>query len=323
MQNLILWHGDDLFSLQKELARWRKAFLEKPGGDMNLEELDGNSSLPNLKNSLRALPFLAEKRLVILKNFMADQNADTQRDLIPSLENLPETTVLLMVEMSQPDKRTALYKFLAQAATAKAFTKPKGPLLTGWIIKQAQSHKSQIDSSSASYLASLIGDNLFRLDNEIQKLALYSEGKQISIPMIDELVSSSTEQSIFLLTDQLAKKDIKSALATLSELLNQGNEVPYLFAMIARQFRLMLEMKSLSENRIPQNVIASKMKVHPFVVKTTQSQCRNFTYGQLKRGLKQLLEIDKRLKNGQIHFRQTEPEQYILALERVLINTAN
>lgn len=319
-QNLILMYGEDTFSLQNEVKRWRRAFIEKHGGDMNLEVFDGeNLDMSSFSTSITSLPFLAEKRLIILKNFLSSNNAESQKVLLEILEKLADTSVLLIVETNSPDKRTALFKQLTKVANIKLFTKPKGAQLSSWIVNRAKKHEGQIDFNSANYLASLIGDDLFGLENEIAKLCLYSEGNPITIGMIDELVSSSIEKSIFTMTDQLAKKDHKAALKTMGELQEQGHEAPYLFAMIARQFRLMLEMKALSENRTPPNAIASKMKVHPFVVKNTLSQCRNFTYGQLKTGLQKLLEIDRRLKSGRLHLRPNEPQQYLLALERVII----
>ena len=315
-QNLIFMHGEDRFSLRAELARWKKAFLERPGGDMNFEEISGDFS--GVNTSVLALPFLAEKRLVILKGFMEKQSSDEQRELIPTLKKLPDSTVLVLAE-EKPDKRTSLYKFLVQNATVKLFEKPKGPALHRWIMSRAVKHQGGISQSSASYLANLIGDDLYRLDNEIQKLCLFAGSAEISVAMIDELVMSSIEKGVFEMTDQLARRNIKGALSILKSLHEQGHEAPYLFAMIARQFRLMLEMKALSEQRLAPNVIASKMKVHPFVVKTTLGQCRNFTYGQLKWGLESLLELDRRLKSGRLHFRSNEADQYMLALERVLM----
>lgn len=318
--NLILMYGEDTFSLQNEVRRWRKAFAEKHGGEMNIEVFDkDNAKVENIASSVYASPFLSEKRLVIVSDFMGANNAENQKSLIPILEKLPESTFLLLLETGSPDRRTTLFKKLTSIATIKLFAKPQGPKLNSWIIQRCKLNGGTIDHNSASYLANLLGDNLFRLENEIQKLALYAGENPINISMIDELVSDNAEKSIFQMTDQLARKDIKGALSTLKSLEESGIEAPYLFAMIARQFRLMLEMKSLSEQRMTEQMIASKMKVNPFVVKNTINQCKNFTYGQLRDSLEKLLTIDRRLKTGDLHLRQHETDQYLLALERVII----
>ena len=317
--NLVFMHGEDSFSLQQELKHWRKAFIEKYD-ETNLENLDGSSGNPEeIAAAINAMPFLSEKRLVIVKNFLASNKAEKQKPLIPILENIPDTTVLVIAETSPPDKRSALFKHLNTNASIRLFEKPKGLALTTWIVRRAQSHGGNINNQAANYLSEALSGNLWKIENEVQKLSLYAKGEPITTEMIDQLVTGSIEQSIFTMTDQLAKKDMAGALKTLKRLQSQGQEAPFIFAMITRQFRLMLEMKSLSENNTPSNAIAQKMGVHPYVVQTTLKQCRNFTHSQLKRALHKLLEIDRRLKTGGIHLRQREEEQYLLAVERVLL----
>lgn len=318
--NLVFMYGEDSFSLSQEIGRWKAAFVEKYT-DTNLEEIDGaDMKINELQAAISAMPFLADKRLVILKDFLANQKAEEQKSLIPILENLSDTTVLVITETGEPDKRTSLFKNLNTNATVRLFMKPKGMALATWISRRAEAHKGQINSQIANYLLEAVGDDLWKLENEIQKLCLYAQGSQVTPDMIDDLVTGSVEQSIFTMTDQLAKKNMAGALATLKKLQAQGQEAPFLFSMIARQFRLMLEMKALSDARMPANAIASKMGVHPYVVQTTLGQCKNFTHAQLRRALRKLLEIDRRLKTGGLHLRQREEEQYLLAIERVLLS---
>lgn len=317
--NLVFMHGEDSFSLHQELKRWRNMFVEKYD-ETNLENIDGSKSSPEeIAAAVNSMPFLAEKRLVIVKDFMASNKADELKKLIPTLEKLPETTVIVIAETSPPDKRSALFKWLNKESSPRLFAKPKGMQLSTWISRQANASGGNIDSRTANYLAEAVGGDLWKLANEVQKLSLFAQGKAITPDMIDTLVTGSIEQSIFTMTDQLAKKDISGALKTMKRLQAQGQDGPYIFAMITRQFRLMLEMKALSEERVPSNAIAQKMGVHPYVVKTTIKQCKNFTHSQLKRALKKLLEIDRRLKTGGIHLRPREEEQYLLAIERMLL----
>jgi len=318
--NLVFMHGEDSFSLQKELQRWRSLFIEKYD-ETNLETLDGKqSSVEEIAGAISSAPFLADKRLVVLRNFLNSNKAETLKKLIPALENIPDTTVLVIAETPPPDKRSALFKHLTKVATIRLFEKPKGMALTTWIIHRAESYKGQMDRRTANYLAEATGNDLWKLENEVQKLCLFAKDRAITPEMVDALVTGSIEQSIFTMTDQLAKKNISGALKTMKELQSQGQEAPFIFAMISRQFRLMLEMKSLSENRTPSGAIASKMGVHPYVVQTTLKQCKNFTHSQLKRALNKLLEIDRRLKTGGIHLRPREEDQYLLAIERILLS---
>lgn len=318
-QNLILMYGEDSFSLVQELDKWKKLFAEKYDGDLNIEEFADNPDLNSVKSSIQSAPFLSEKRMIIMKNFLSGSKSEAQAELKDSLESVPESTVMIFAEINPPDKRMSLFKFLSTNANVYLYAKPKGVQLSNWLVKRVLFHEGQIDQMSANYLISILGDNLWALENETQKLCLYAQGKIINKEMIDELVNGNVEKSVFTMTDQMARKDHAGVLKSLRELQKQGEEPAFIFSMIARQFRIMLEIKSLAEARMGESSIASKMAVHPFVVMNTIRQCKNFTYGQLKSGLEKLLEIDRRLKSGNIHLSPKSPDQYMVALEKILI----
>lgn len=317
--NLYFMTGDDPFSLREEIQRWKQGFLEK-FGDTDLEELDGETTpIEQIAGAVQALPFLSEKRLVILKNFLGSQKADLANELLPLLEKIPESTVLVLAEFGSPDGRTSAFKAISNGATKRLFLKPKGAQLTTWIQHRTEAHGGFMNSECASYLASVLGDNLYALDQEVQKLCLFAEGKPVSIEMIDEVTTRSVQKSIFAFTDQLARKDFAGALATLRHLQNQGEEAGFIFSMVVRQFRLMLEMRALTEQGLPPTMIARKMEVHPFVVQNTLRFAKNFSAVELRRGLEKFLEIDRRLKTGLIPLKPREEDQYLLAIERVLL----
>lgn len=312
--------GDDSFFLREELKRWKKAFVEKYG-DSDLEEWDGEEvELEKLKSSLLAVPFLSEKRLIIIKNLLNGQKAESLKDLLPLFEKIPESTVLVLVEFKEPDKRTVAFKTLSRLASLRLFKKPEGAELNHWIQKRAEYHNGRLTWECATYLGNALQADLTRLDQEIQKLCLFARGKEITVEMIDEVCGRKMEQSIFKLTDQLAQKDFAGALQSLEDLTNQGEEAGFIFSMIVRQFRLMLEMKALSEEGHPPQAIARKMEVHPFVISSTLRFAKNFTHDQLKSVLAAFLEIDERLKTGRLPLKPYQEDHFLLAVEKVLLS---
>lgn len=311
--------GEDTFSLLQEVKRWKAAFVEKHG-DSDLEEIDGeSSSVEQIISSISTLPFLSDMRLVILRNFLSGKKADDANELLPALEKLPDSTILVMAELKEPDKRTSIFKKLNTLATNRLFLKPKGMQLATWIQRRAEQNQGKLQSDTATYLASVIGDDLFALDQEVQKLSLYARGQMITREMVDELVTGNVQKSIFTLTDQLAQKNYSGSLLTLEQLQEQGEDPAFIFSMIVRQFRLILEMKALSEQNLPPAIMARKMGVHPFVISSSIRFTKNFTYDYLKRTLAGFLELDRRLKTGLIPLKAREEDQYLLALERILL----
>lgn len=322
LPNLILMYGEDTFSIHEKINLWKQEFEKKYGGDINIAELAGEEVSPtDIIDSIEALPFLSEKRLVIIKNFLSEKKADEQKKLAEKLKDVPETTVLIFYEISPPDKRLTLFKHLQKLATLKEFQPLKGTALNQWIINHTAKKGGQIGILAASYLAEHIGPNLWQLSNEIQKLSLYTGSQEIQAKDIDLLTKTSAEANIFKLTDQIGRRQIKEALKTLHELIETGSEPPYVFAMIARQFRLLIQIKDLIRKGFDKQQIANRLKQHPFVVTNIMNQARNFEGEALKRTHQKLLELDTKFKSGKIHYLASSKKHYLLQVEKLIAET--
>lgn len=296
-----------------EIERWKQAFIEK-FGDFDLLEISyERDKIETLAGELFAVPFMAEKRLILIKDLLKNCPGDNQQEIKKLLEVVPDSTVVLMAESAEPDKRTSLFKYLSTESNVRLFLKPKGAQLISWVIRRSEINSANIDPEAARYLIGIAGDNLWQLENEIQKLALYSRGQKISTELVDELTCGGAQESIFKMVEALSRKDMPEFLKTMKNLEDQGVETGFIFAMIARQFRLLLEIKTLSENRMTASMIASKIGAHPFVVNNTLRYAKNFNYGQLKSILKNLLELDRRIKSGKIG------KDYLYALEWMMM----
>ena len=73
-----------------------------------------------------------------------------------------------------------------------------------------------------------------------------------------------------------------------------------LLGMIVRQFRIMIQVKELSGQGLSQQDTATRLKLHPFVVKKTTRQAMNFSMEQLETIYKKLLETDVSIKTGKM-----------------------
>ena len=334
--NFHLFVGEDSFLVLEEAKRWKRVFAEKYG-DNDLVEFNGLDASPeDIAEAVSSPAFLSERKLVIVKNFLSSRKTEVTQKIIKSVENIPDSTFLLMVETGEIDKRTVAFKELSAMATCKLFLKPKGAQLTNWVLKATGSYGGRMDAQTANYLVSWIGDDLYRLDNEVQKLSLYAGAQAcapsqggaaaaapitapITIEMVDKLVANNIQQSIFTLTDNLARKDHASMLKTLKALQSQGEDAPFIFSMVVREFRIMIEIKALLNEGHSPAQIARDTKMHPFVVETAARHTKNFSFEKMRRALRELLELDERLKTGQIPLKPREEDQYLLAMERILL----
>lgn len=321
MNNLNLFFGEENFLLQKKLNFWKKEFKERQG-DYNLSILDGEKeSAGTIIAECETLPFLGVKRLVILENLPPSANTKIPEEKVNAilnfLENIPDSTVVLFVN-PLPDKRTKFFKQLLNIAEIEEFNLLDSKKLPEWVLKEVSERKGKILHGAVPYLIEKTGNNLWSLNNEIDKLIAYCDEKAISENDIDKLVMPNFNVDIFKLTDLIGLKRTKEAIDILEKLTDTGISAVQIFNMIARQFRIFLQLNEIKKE--PAKEIASKLGLHPFVVQNSLKQLNYFNENELKKALNSLLKIDIKLKTGLIKISADNENMFILELEKFIIN---
>lgn len=335
--NLFLFTGPETFLIHEQITAWKNAFKEKHG-DMNLIRLDGEETgAGELIAQIEALPFLGEKRLIFIERLppspparerdedapekTEEKKEGKQERFIEFLDRVPETSVVVFVQPN-PDKRKSLYKKIVQKGEIKEFNTLSSAELVQWIRNRAVKYKASLDPETADYLVSLIGQDLWRVDQEIQKLSLYCAGKPVDRSAIDEVTVPTIEANIFHLTDALGVKNGRQAIRNLHLSLGAGENLRQVFYMIVRQFRLFLQIGGYLmnyPNTSPANVAVS-LKLHPFVARNTMSQMKRFKLSELKQAYQKLLEIDYALKTSRIRVTTENQDELAMAIERFILD---
>lgn len=319
MKHIVLLFGDDQFGIREKIARWKSAFVEKYGGDINIDEFDGKTPPNQIIEATQTLPFLGEKRLVIVKGFLEDQSADDQKLMAEQLKDIPESCALLFWENKSPDKRTSLFKKLQKECRLEECKPLSGDLLNGWIIEQITTRGGHIDRNTANHLGTIVGEDTWKLSNEIAKLTTYAAGEPITVDMIDRLVHGQISSNIFKLTDSIGQRRTQEAIRILHNLVEQGEEVPMIFAMLVRQFRMLIQMRELKSLGKSSGDIAAKIKQHPYAVSQSLAQTNNFTKDELEAIYSKLLHIDLRLKTGAFRYLESDKKEFLLEIEKLLV----
>jgi len=318
--SIYLFFGDDTYSHRKKLSFWKDEF-EKKHGDMNMETMDAeNTSANDIFSSCMSTPFLGDKRLLIVKNFVNEAKAEEREKIVELLnQEIPDFTVLVFSEIGQVDKRTALYKKLVKIAQVVEFPKLEGLTLTKWILNEVKARNGVISQKAAQLLADIKGGDLFALENEIAKLVAYCEKREINVDDVELMIDTTLATSIFKFTDALSTKNIKNATSTLHNLIHTGQDPYSILYMIMRQFRIITCVKDLATQGLRQQEIASTLKVHPFVVSNTLGQVKNFSIDQLKTAYSLLIELDSQLKSGEMKVLVNDKRDFALALDRLVV----
>lgn len=320
--NIYLFFGEDTYSANQKVKFWRDEFEKKYEGDTNIAMLEGKDLNPaDFESDIQSTPFLAEKRLVIVRNFLSKGSKEEQKKVAEILEGeIPDFCIIVFIEDKSPDKRSALYKKLNKVGELEEFKQLMGPQLMKWIMERSKESKLNISPAIANYLGEVAGSELWNLDNEIIKLKTYCKDKPVSKEAIDELVHPNLTTSIFKFTDHLARRNAKGSLHTLHILLESGEDIIKVLFMIVRHFRILLQVKDLLQRGDNKNAITSKLKQHPYTIMTLMQQGPNFSEEKLKEIYNALLQIDIGIKTGRIRMLADDKKEILLALQKFVLD---
>lgn len=298
---LYILFGADDFSLHEELEKIKESLGDRESLASNITVFEGHQvKLDQLVDACMAMPFLGSHRLIIVQGLLSRFEKDEGRwmALKDRVATIPQTTVLVLVD-AQIKKDNALLKGLAPLASVKEFPPLKGEALRKWIQRRVNEGMGTISSQAVRLLDSLVGDNLWVLASEIEKLLLYTSGRRIEEGDVKDVVSYAREASVFTMVDALIEGKASTAASMLHRLLQEGATAPYLVVMITRQLRLLLQAKELSQ----QGLSVSELKAHlglasDYTVTKALEQSRRYSMKRLEQVYRKLLETDLSIKRG-------------------------
>lgn len=319
MKTLYLFHGEDSYRSLQKTTHWQKAFEEKYG-DINVELFEGAKFTANqFSEAVSTLPFLSEKKMVIVKNFLNDAPIEELKNVVEKLDQVHDQCLVIFVERKKADARTALFKNLKKTGEVQEFPLMDKEELMQWIATEVQKQEQQLSSSQVHHLADNVGPDLWQMKQEIEKIALFANGKPITQEAIESLVSTNIHSTIFKLTDNLAIKNQKQSLKILNILLADRENIIQVLFMIVRHFRILIQIQDCLSKKMDKSAITKKIKQHPFAVQNSMKQVRNFTPETLANIYSQLLDIDIATKSGTIRMTAGDATELRLALETFIV----
>lgn len=212
-----LFFGDNDF-LKDEAARdLVEALIDSGTRDFNLDIVRGGDTDPgSLSTALDALPMLAARRVVVVRELSALKKA-SRAVLDRYLENPSSESVVVLVA-------PAAWK--AEASIVKRSSAVEFPALTGkdvllWVDTRAKVLGSAIEPEAAKVLVTATGTDLATLDGELRKLRDYASGGAISVDAVRAIVGVSEGHTTTDLIDLVCSRDGSAASALVTSVLSQ------------------------------------------------------------------------------------------------------
>jgi len=313
---LQVFYGADDFSIHEALLEIKANLGESSMPDVNTSYLDGTKLRPDeLQAAVQAIPFFGDKRLVIVtgllgrfeakeKRAATKKSAKAQESSVPLHQTLadiingaPDSTIIVLSD-SDVSKSNLLLKSLTPKADIRVFAPLKDSQLESWARKCVGKAGGKIDEEALNMLVRLVGDNLWIMRNEVEKLVLYAGDRTIKSADVQKLVGLSRETSIFTLVDAIVEGKLNLAQQSMNELLDVGAAPNYILVMLARQLRLMVRAKDLKNSGKSEKDVQSALRLTDYPFRKTMGHAARYSMARLHDFYHRLLDTDLAIKTG-------------------------
>lgn len=298
---IYLIYGSDTFRSWRKLQQIKVKYLSASQGSSDLVVLDGATlAAETFLSQIQTLPFLAKSRLVLVKNLLQESKKEVQEAVLASLGRLPSSTILFFYEAGLPDKRLKLFQALNKPKQAQLFNQLTGSEQYAYVSELANERGAPLAGNIIQQLINATLGDLWRIDQEIEKLALYCLANNKKSPVsgdIELLVAKEEEMKIFDLTDAFGSRKTVQALKILGPAADEGSGLG-LLALVAGHYRNLLQIAHGQNGQMPKNVINQKLKLHPFAYDKLYLQAQRYSFKELTVVYRYLYQVDSAAKQS-------------------------
>lgn len=289
---IFFFYGSNSYASRRKLQEIVETYKAKTGSDFGLERIDGvTTNAKSLQAALQAVPFLASSRLVIIEYLSANKAASGQIESI--IKAVPASTVVVFYE-KDVDKRSSFYKTLSTKAKVQSFELLGPTQLAAWVAAHLKELGASIESGAMAELIDRVGDDQWRLEQELGKLANHSS--QITRDHVQLLVEPGRDENIFGLVDAMASGRTKQAISQYQLLLAGGANELYILSMIMWQLRNLLLAKTAGP--MAPGELAKRAGLSPFVANKAQARQAALDLEQLKKAFLAAVDAEYKIKTG-------------------------
>jgi DNA polymerase-3 subunit delta len=306
---IYLIFGEDTFRANRKLKEIIEKYRKIHKSGLNLKILDlKEKNFEDFKREFESFPMFSEKKLLILKN--ASKNKEFKERFLKEIEEFEKSKEIIFFFEEGEIKGDSFFEEIKKHGKFQEF-KPLDRLrLKIWLKQEFARYGVKIEDRAIERLIFLVGNDLWRMSEEIKKLIAFKKRKEIKERDVEILISPKLELDIFKTIDAISSRNEKLAFKFLHSHLKRGERPAVLFSIIKYQFRNLIQVKDLMEKGEKISQIKSKLDLHPFVLEKILKISQKFKFEELKKIYQKIFNLDLAIKTGKL-----EPD---LALDLLL-----
>ncbi len=282
----------------------RKAILPEGLEELNESVMDAPAA-DAIIAACETLPFLAEKRLVVVREHPAlSGRAEAEEKLLAYLQHVPDTCVLIFIARGKADARKKLYTGIKKHGSIVTFAPLSDAELTQWVTRTFTSLGRECPPQVAALLTFTVGTDTALLRMEIEKLAALAAGREpavITEEDVRQAATRSVECTVFEMVDAVVAGQEGRAFSLLRDMLTTGSDRLGILAMLLRQFRLMQHIKIMQYEKVPPAMIKQKLGIAPFAAERCMRQAQGYSGGEVRQAVEICLQTEYQVKSGRMN----------------------
>lgn len=294
----LLFGAEKYLRNQAAKAITERVLKDSPLREFNETELSLNDTefLHAISNA-EQMPMIASRRVVKITEINKLKESDEDL-LVRYVERPAEFSVVIFIA-DELDKRRRFAKTLLDSCVSVEFGNLSDMELLVWAKGKLKESNTQVDDKALRQIVGLVGNNVLKLTNEIEKLVTAAlPDSIITYELVEKLVPNSRELSNFELTDYLLSKNRVRALQILNKILNDGAEPLMLLGLIANNFRRLFLAKELMRNGVDRKEVARTIGLPYHKQEDFLATARRAEAEKLSWSLKRIAEADLAIKTS-------------------------
>lgn len=287
--------GDDEYLREKEIARIRDKALHPHEIELNFS-VYSSQEIMSVMDALGTMPFISDKRVVLVRN--AGSLDDKGASAILSYLDKPFETSILILTADTDFRKTSSYGKFSKKMKELGAERPKEAAVRQWIRSFFEKEGIAISEEAVNLIIELKGQDTIGVKTELDKLALYSSGKNIEVADVEQLVGRSMTETVFGLVDAIDAKNADRVFLVLSDLRDQKKQSVEVIGYLAWHLKNMQKVSLIASKGKSEDEIAKELGFSPWRAKRLISEARKYSHARVEKWLTLLLDADRDIKTG-------------------------
>jgi len=276
------FYGPEIYLIEKAINKIKEKVLSLESADFNWAVFDANRDADELiLNNLLTYPINSSRRLTIIRS--ADNIWKSRPNVYLNYFTNPNPQTCAIFIGEKADRREKFFQILEKAGAVVAFYPLTDQELKKWVRQQLAEAGRQITEEALTIFIELIGPDLMKLAQEIQKLILGGDGgSKIDESEVLALGEDLRQGNPFALAEAVAELNFSRGMNLLHKNLQQGEPPFLLLSLIGRQLRLIWKAKEMRAQGLSNKEIEAQLKIIPSLAKDFWRQVDKIPLPKLK-----------------------------------------